>query len=243
MGGHQTKQTVTQISNTVSKAVFDQLQKCASDVSSYNHILINNAHNAEIDVTQHNVIHVTKKCVQDQLSNSQFTAKLSDAVGQSLTDKQIALTGFLDASHNNIKSHINNNVTQTTVHKAIQDCTMNLVNRNDVDLKGIYGGVIRIDQSNDTTMLSNCFQTSKNVADMSTNISNAVNQTAKTISKNPFAFITDAISSIMSKGIYIGALLIIAIVVFVVLYKVFRRRHPEPQVIRYISTPEPLHAS
>jgi len=239
MGGHQSKQSVSDSVSAVGSAVQSVTQSCINYVNAENVIAIDGSGNVVGGVTQSLAISVDSKCSGEVTQDASFENNLANSVAQELHDQEVSMTQWLDnsgdTSSDAIKQSVSTNVTATTV----QTCLNSINSQNILNVSGSGNIVKGVVQSGTVNLLSQCMlgqgQTSSTVND----ITNTVNQHSVYDSENPLAFITDSIEAVMKTAVGAIAVVFILLICFVGLFVALRHWHREDRAAAAAPAPAP----
>jgi hypothetical protein len=222
MGGHESKQSVSIMTNVVGSAVQNVTQSCISYVNSDNVIAVDGNGNFVGGVTQTMSISVDSNCSADITQDAQFQNKLQNNISQLLKDQEIALTQWMDSSKDESNAAINQSISTNVTSNTVQTC-LNIINSHNIlNVSGNNNVVKDIIQSNTVSLISQCLLSQGQTSSAVNDITNTVNQHSEYTSKNPLAFITDAIEAMMKSAMVVIAVIFIVLICFVALFMILR---------------------
>jgi hypothetical protein len=211
-------------SRAFGSAVQEATQNCVTYVSGGNTLNIGGSGNVVQNVDQEVVVSVDAKCAADTTQSTTFATTMQDSFGQQLKDQQVALTQWLDSGRDDNEASINQDISMSVRTSTIQNCLANIDQRNLIDVGGSGNVVADVVQKSTTSLLSQCLMGSSQTADMVNDITNKINQTSEYESKNPLAFITDAISAMFKSLVYAAAIALIVLICLAGIFMVLRGR-------------------
>jgi len=214
MGGHHSKQTVNNSVDIVSNVLFKQTQNCIGISEGKNFIGVFGDGNVVDGVYQDLSVNLDQRCVDQVTNQEKFQSNLKNGVVQSLKDREVALSEWINAGGDTQESDIIDSITTNLTSKVAQKCMLSLSGMNVLVLKGTGNVVENITQEQSEQLISNCLQTSNQAIKTTGDISNSVNQHSNHVSENPLAFISDAIEAVSNNSLH---LVIIAFIAFVLL--------------------------
>lgn len=221
MGGHHSKQTLSASSDVTTNAVFKQTQDCITATDGINVINVTGDGNVLSGVTQHLSFAMKQDCSSTMNANSTFQTKVQDQITQALKDQDVALTSWLSAGTSTQETHLAKSIQTNYTSDMAQKCLANMVGRNVINVQG-SNNVLRDDlQEQSQSMITSCLQGNKQTLGTMTDISDIINQGLSHLDKNPFAFITDALQSIVRNLAIAAVVAIVAVVALVIMKKAF----------------------
>lgn len=232
LDGHKSTQKISQTTEIVANAVQQTTQQSVNYVNGNNLINLSGSGNIVSDVTQTMSISVDSKTLAQVTQSATFQNTLTDTITQQIKNESIALTQWLDNSKEDNESQIYQSINTNVTSQTVQFCVNNINSQNILNVSGSGNVLAKVLQNSTVDMISQCLmgqdQSSKAIND----ITNTINQTSSSVSKNPFAFITDAIESVMKSAMAIAAIIFIVIVCFVgvLVYLQSRESKPKPEV-------------
>lgn len=218
MGGTHSTQLVSDQINSSSSVVQKLSMNCISYENANNELVVNGSGNVVGNITQTMHAVVDSACVGSSLSAQELSSEASDEVSQQMTTQQIALTGMLDASSQNIADSMTNNFNTVLNVTTSQNCVNSYNNSNITVVSGDANVVKNVTQSNTLDAVGKCLMTQSGSTDATTTNADTSNQYSSYVSSNPFSFITDAIKSMFSDGFAAIAAIIILIIVFIFVF-------------------------
>jgi RNA-binding protein YhbY len=235
MGGHVSKQTVDVSTNLVTNASLNVAQNCLTYTQGDQVIDIYGSGNIFKGNTQRASLKVDSNCVAQIGQNGTFKEKLNNSIAQELKDQEIALTQWLDSSEDDQFTDIANKVTQNITFEDVQNCINTLQGTQLFIVRGNNDVIVDNLQEQTMTLASKCKMGGGQTFDVVNDVTNTVNQHSTYTSKNPFAFITDAIEATIKSAMAIAAVVFIAIVILVLVFEIGTKGHHQaaatPEVI------------
>jgi hypothetical protein len=224
MGGHQSVQSVSISTNVVGSAVQKVTQSCISYVNSDNVLAVSGDGNVLGDVTQTMSVSVNSVCSANITQNAKFQNSLANSVSELLKDQEVSMTQWLDNSQDDSNAAIQQNVTTNVTSTTVQTCLDNINSQNILNITG-SGNIIKdAVQSSTVSMISHCLLSQGQTSQSVNAITNTVNQHSTYTSKNPLAFMSDAIESVIKSVIMIAAVIFIVVICFIGIFIVLRKR-------------------
>lgn len=220
MGGQQSKQKVSATTRVASETAMDLTQNCVSYMDGTQVISINGNNNVFSGNTQRMSMNVDAKCVSQAGQDGSFENKLNDAVTQQLKNESVALTQWLDNSKQSLKQDIDETVTSAFKFKDVQNCMNELTGTQVIAIEGDDNVVTNNLQDQSMALAADCLMAGAQTSQAASDITNTMNQHSTYTSKNPFAFITDAIEGVFQSAFGVAALVFIAIVILVIVFEV-----------------------
>lgn len=224
MGGHQSTQSVNEISQSICNVTNTSSLSCLTLTQGSNVVVVGGDGNDIGNIVQNMSLTVSSDCGANTDYQSGIATQIQNTVAQNLKDQEVAMTQFLDSSKDNqstnIQSTVATNIANSTVVSCINDLNMSQV----TDISGNFNEVKSIVQDATITEISKCMMGNQSVSSSTTGITNAINQSSTYVSKNPLAFISDAIKAIADDVMLFIAAIFIMVVCFVVLYKILHRK-------------------
>lgn len=226
MGGHQSTQSVNDVTKTVSNSIQQVTKSCISYAQTDNTVAVAGTANAVSNITQTVSIQVNSQCASKLVQNSNFQNSMQNSIVQQLKNKSIALTEWMDGSKDNNQTNIEQIVGTNVTSKTVLNCVNNLNSRNIITVAGTGNVVNDVVQKNTVDAISNCLLSNTQASNAVSNITNAINQGAVSKSENPLAFITDAIGTVAKSGMMtMAAIAFIIIICFVGLFLLIHHHH------------------
>ena len=225
MGGHHSKQTVKTSTNVVTNALFKQTQTCIGMVDGINYIGVFGSGNVLNHIFQDLSITLDQKCVNCVTNKEDFQTKITNEIVQNLKDQEVARTAWMDSSGDDQKTDVSSSVTTNITTEVSQKCIATVSGMNVLVVHGSGNVIENATQKQSEQVVSECIQSTDQSIQTTNDISNNVNQYSQYTSKNPLAFITDAIEAMLKNLMVIAAVVFIAIVVLVLVFEVAKGRH------------------
>lgn len=220
-GGHKTKQSINTTSDTVTNAAFNSVQKCYKAADGTQIFNITGSNDIVTGNTQKlNLVVDVNECASDVNQDGKFKDTISNKIAQSLKDQEVALTQGLDNSKDIQNTKLLNKVRTNLTFNDVQNCNAKLDGTQIFNVAGNNDIVENNAQEQTLDLFANCMKQSGQTADVIHDITNTINQHSTYTSKNPFAFITDAIKEALKSAMIIAAVVFIAIIAFVFIYEV-----------------------
>lgn len=223
-GGHKTVQTVTGTSTAVANVMQIVNQSCINIINGGNVIDISGNFNIIDGLSQTSSISITSDCVGHVKQTTSLDTIINDAISQTSNDQEIALTQWLDNSKDTTRTNLISNITTNVSSTTSQTCV------NDLDSKNIFivsgsGNIVKgAAQKSAIDLISKCLLGQEQASSVINDMTNTVNQHSTYTSKNPFAFITDAIEGVMKSSVGVIAIIFIVLVCFIIVFKVLRHK-------------------
>jgi hypothetical protein len=190
-------------------------QDCINITYGGNTISVTGDFNVLSGVGQTVSISVSSKCGVMTQQASDFKSALSANLAQSLRSQQIALTGWLDSSRNDQSTSLQQSVTTNITQANVQNCLNTMNGYNILNVTG-SGNVIKdVAQNASLNLVSECMLQNGQASKVVSDITDTVNQSAVLESKNPLAFIADAMAAAFSSIVYGVIAVIICVIMFV----------------------------
>jgi hypothetical protein len=218
MGGHQSKQKVAVSTDLAAKVVQTTAQNCINVSTGANTIAIDGNYNVISGVNQSIALSVNSDCSTFADQQSSFNADLENSMSQVLKDQSVALTQWMDGSKSTQSDEITQSVKTNFTQHNVQQCVNRLNSVNLLSVSGTGNVIKDITQEATLNVLSQCIQQGDQTSDVVSAITNTVNQQATSVSKNPFAFITDAISAVFKSLVVGGVVIFIVFICFIFLF-------------------------
>lgn len=229
MGGHSSKQSVTQSTTIVASVVQNVTQNCINVVNSANEIIISGNGNVVEHNSQSGSVQVSASCSSQIQQNSDFAAAVKNGTTQVLNDTGIAGTGWLDCGSDDSATDINNKISSSVTANTVQTCLNNINSKNILVISGNQNVVAANAQMQTVKLFSTCILGQAQQVSTVNTVTNTANQQSTYTSKNPFAFITDAIEGAFTSVVMMVAVVFIILVCLaaltLVLVKVGGGRH------------------
>lgn len=224
MGGHQSTCSSSDITNIMTNVVQKQNQSCITYGSASNNMNVGGSGNSVNNINQMVGISVDSNCVATSSQNSDFQNSLQSSIAQSLQDKQVAMTGFLNAGSDTVSSNIQNNIKTSITNETQQSCVNQLNEQNILSISGNDNVVNNVNQTATGNLIAQCMNSQGQVAQAINNISDTTNQHSAYTATNPFDFITDAIEAVFGSMAVFFIFLIVCVVAFVALMVIRHKR-------------------
>jgi hypothetical protein len=225
MGGHQSTQSVSVSTDLVTNAALNVTQNCLTFMDGTQVISVFGSGNVVEGNIQRMSLSVDSKCLSEMSQQGQFENKIADSVAQSLKDQEIAFSQWMDGSKDDQSSAIAENVTTNITFNDVQNCVASLQGTQLVIVSGSNNVVVDNVQEQTMSLASSCMMRGSQATDVVNDVTNTTNQHSTYESKNPFAFITDAIEATMKSAIAIAAVVFIAIVIIVLVFEIGVKGH------------------
>jgi hypothetical protein len=225
MGGHVSKQAVAVSSKVVTNAAMKATQNCLSLMEGNQVISIDGSNIIFSGNTQKLSLSVNSQCVSQMSQNGEFENKITDTITQELKDQEIAATQWLDPSADIQSTDIVQNVTTNITFDHVQNCINSLQGTQIIVVRGSNDVVANNIQEETMNLASTCMMSGSQAVDVINDLTNTVNQHSTYVSKNPFAFITDAIEAAIKSAMALAAVVFIAIVILVLVFEIGTKGH------------------
>ena len=241
MGGHHSKQSVKVSTNVVTNASLNVTQNCLTFMDGTQVISIYGSGIIFKGNIQRSTLSVDSKCVSQMSQQGEFENKLTDSISQELKDQEVAMTQWMDSSGDDQETDIVQNVTTNITFTDVQNCIDSLQGTQLFIVRGNNDVVVDNMQDQTMTLASSCMMGGGQTVDVVNDVTNTVNQHSTYTSKNPFAFITDAIEAALKSAMAIAAVVFIAIVILVLVFEIGTKGHHHkgaaaPEVVMMPST-------
>jgi hypothetical protein len=220
MGGHHSRQSVSASENVVAKATMNVAQDCISYVAGSQTMDVEGSGNVFSGNVQRSSLVVDSKCMSNLSQSATFQDKLAAQVKQELRDQQVALTGWLNPGSDTQVSDIAQSVSTAVTYNDAQKCLNRLSGRQILTVKGDDNEVTNNLQSQTLSLVSDCMMAGSQAAAAVNSMTNSVNQHSTYVSKNPLAFIPDAIEATIKSVAAMAALVFIALIILVIVAKI-----------------------
>lgn len=216
MGGHSSKQSVSQTTNLVASAVTEQIQNCAGTVTSSNELDIGNVYDSTVrNISQISRASYDANCVTSAVNDVQFLGDVSNQVAQQLENKGVALTGWADAGKTTQVENVNNNIQVSAKSTNEQNCAVAASSGNVALIHDIFGSTVAdIKQMSLVSAISRCAQNGEQSLQASASVSNASAQHLENVEENPLSFIGDFLQGLfgsMAMGVVVLLVFLVAI--------------------------------
>lgn len=224
MGGHASKTTATDTASSVISTVQ------SATASSFTYSSANNTFNLSgsgnvIDVVDQTVtMTITSQTAVNSLESAQTGSDIAAAVENTVSDKGVSFTQWLDDSSDTAKSEVTTTSSEITSQIAATTCFETLSGSNLFVVSGSGNVVKDAIQSATIDSLSSCILKSDDVSASVNAMTNAINQSSTYTSENPFAFIADAAEAAVRDALVLGAIVFVLVVAFVATAKALARR-------------------
>jgi hypothetical protein len=228
MGGHQSTQKVAEVVNIVGTAVQKITQNCVTYENAGNTVNIDGMGNIVDQVNQSMTIKVDSSCMGQVTQDASFEDKIKSQISQMLSDQEVALTQWMDNSKDDSEADIAESISTNVTSTTVQSCVNDINSKNILNITGSGNVVAKIVQDSTSDMISKCLLGQGQTSTAVNNITNAINQHSKYTSKNPLAFITDAIQAMTKSTLILIAVIFIVLVCFVSLFLLLRRKNKKP---------------
>ena len=224
MGGHHSKQTLSMSSSIVTNAVLNQSQDCIAVSDGKNVLNVFGNANVVTNVDQEMTFTIKQDCKSTLAANDDFQGQLSNQIAQSLQDQDIALTSWLTPGTSTQSSAIANSVKTNIDTNLVQNCLTQMSGTNVVNVQGSANVVQNVVQKQSQSIMASCMQGNQQSLSTMTDITDITNQNLAHTSKNPLAFIPDAIQKAVEDVAIALGIAVVAIVLIVVLGKLISHR-------------------
>jgi hypothetical protein len=235
MGGHQSYQSSTQTVSDISTSIQKTTQKCVNTTSGLNIIDEHGNHNVIDGDTQSISYSIDAACSNNIFQKENYQVNLQDTMSQQLKDQELALTQWMDGSKDTNKTNINETLGTNIKSSTVETCLNSISGKNIQNYSGDNNVMKNIKQEDIASIVGGCAlkqsQSTKAVSD----ITNTVNQHNDYKSKNPLAFITDAITALGKSLIEVIAVIFILVVCFVGLFLLQNGKDVAPIVMSAIN--------
>jgi hypothetical protein len=208
--------------NIVGSVVQNVAQSCITYLNSDNVIAINGNGNFVGGITQTMSISVDSTCSANIQQNAAFENNLQNSIAQVLKDQEIALTQWMDNSKDESDASINQTISTSVTANTVQTCLNSINSHNILNVSGNNNVVKGIVQSSTVNLISQCLLGQGQQSSTVNDVTNTVNQHSEYTSKNPLAFITDAIEAMMKSAMVVIAVIFIVLICFVALFMILR---------------------
>ena len=237
MGGHHSKQTVGVSTDLVTNASLNVAQDCLAFMDGTQVISIYGSGIIFKGNIQRATLSVDSKCVSQMGQQGEFENKLTDSITQTLKDQEIAMTQWMDPSGDNQTTDIVQNVTTNITFNDVQNCIDSLQGTQLFIVRGNNDVIVDNMQEQTMNLASTCMMSGGQTVDVVNDVTNTVNQHSTYTSKNPFAFITDAIEAAVMSAAAIAAVVFIAIVILVLVFEIGSKGHQNAAVPEVLVPP------
>lgn len=212
MGGHTSKQSVTESTNIVSSVTQKVTQNCVTAVNSSNVVVIDGNGNILSGVDQELSVSVDSHCVAQVTQDAAFNADLKNAAVQATNTETISGLGWLDCGKDDSATTITNNVSSTTTSETVQNCLNSVQGKNLINITGNQNVLQNVLQKNTIQMFSKCVLGNAQQTSTVNDTTNTANQQSTYTAKNPFAFITDAFEATVKSVAMMIAIVFIVLI-------------------------------
>jgi len=225
MGGHQSKQTVKATTSVVTTAVQNVTQTCITYVYGSNTFNISGDGNVVSGVNMKIGIRVDSTCTAAVTGKTSFQNDLQNKISQLLKDQEVAMAQWLDNSKDETKANIKQSIKSNITSNTVQTCVNKINMQNLFNISGNSNVVKNVLQEGTANVISKCMLSDDQTVNTVNDVTNTINQHSEYDSKNPFAFITDAIEAIMKNATVVIAIIFIVVICFIGLFMVLRRKN------------------
>lgn len=223
MGGHHSTQSMSATTDLVTNAIMDQTQSCIGITNGTNSITIDGDSNELSGITQDLSFSISQSCANTLTSQADFQSKVANSIAQKLSDQDVAMTSWLSPGKSSQSASIKTTATTNISSDIVQKCLASLSGQNIINVRGSGNLLQNIAQKQAQTMVGTCMQNSQQSMQTMADITNTVNQQLSHVSKNPFAFITDAIQSVVQNLALALGVCVAAVVLVYVLHKALHK--------------------
>lgn len=224
MGGHHSTQSSTESSSIMTNATLNVAQNCLSYVDGTQVIGIYGSGNVFRGNIQSSQLSVDMRCVDAMGQQGSFSDQLTSSIEQELADQEVALTQWLDSSSDTQKSAITQRIVEGITFTDVENCLASVDGTQLFVVDGSNNVIVDNLQEQTQNLATQCLLSGGQAANVVNDVTNTTNQHSTYDSENPFAFITDAIQSVFQSGAVLAVVLLIAVVLFAVVYKLATRR-------------------
>lgn len=225
MGSHYSTQTVAVSTNVVTNASLNTAQNCVTFMDGTQVISIYGSGIIYKGNIQRATLSVDSKCVSQMNQQGEFENKLTDSIIQELKDQEIAMTQWLDPGGDLQITDIVQNVTTNVTFKDVQNCIDSLQATQLSIVRGNNDVIVDNIQEQTMNLASTCMMRGDQTVDVVNDVTNTINQHSTYTSKNPFAFITDAIEATIKSAMAIAAVVFIAFVILILVFEIGTKGH------------------
>ncbi len=231
MGGHHSTQTSKMTTNIITNATLNATQNCLSYMDGTQIISIHGSGIIFKGNIQESQLSVDMKCVDNINQKGDFENKIIDHLTQELKDQEVALTQWLDSSGDDQHSDITTNVVTNITFNDVQNCLASLNGTQMFIVSGNNDVVVDNMQKQTLSLAQQCLMSGGQATEVVNDVTNTLNQHSSYVAQNPFAFITDAITAILKSAMATAAVIFIAIVILVLVFKIGTQRKSGTPVI------------
>ena len=227
MGGHHSRQSVSETTKTITDATFKSTQNCITISDGGNTFSIMGDNNFVQNVNQTTSLSVDGTCAQKLASSSDFSSRIASEVSQSLKTQEQAMMSWATPGKSTSKANVSNVVQNNITSELVQNCLAQLSGQNVFSIVGSNNVTQNVLQSTTMSKFGGCMGNSAAVAKAATDVTNTVNQKMQDVQKSPFAFITDAIQGAVADVAIVVGIIVFAVVMLVVLAKLLGKKKPQ----------------
>ena len=226
-GGHSSMMSVSDTTSVVATAVQLVTQGCVSHANGSNVLFVSGDSGDSINTNQSISMQINSTCVAGVTQSSSFQNKLQAQISQQLKDKEVALTQFLDNSHDSTWATINQSVQTNVSSTTVQTCLDSINAQNAINVSGTDNTTVNAVQSQSAKIVSSCLLKQGQASKAINDITSSVNQHSTYDSENPLAFIGDAVDSALKSAMMMIAAVFIVLICFVGLFMALRGKKKE----------------
>lgn len=237
MGGHHSRQSVSETTNTITNATYKSTQNCITVAIGSNTFSIYGNNNFVQNVDQSTSLSVDTACSQSILQDSNFSNSIANSVAQALKTQEQALESWATPGTSTSSAHVTNNIKTNITSDIVQNCLTQLSGQNVFSIIGSGNVTQGVLQSATLSKFGDCLSSGNTVTSASSRTTNSINQKMQDIQKSPFAFITDAIQAAVAEVAVIAGVVVLAIVLVVVIAKLLMRRKKAPPTAAPLPAP------
>lgn len=221
-GGHSSRMSVDVTTRILATVVQKTTQECIIASSGTNILNLGGSYNTIDGLTQTISFKVDPTCSAFTEQKSKFQSEIMTGLQQGLKDEEVALTQWLDNSSDDQSASIRNEVEGNFRQDTAQSCVNTLTALNVLNVGGNHNTARNVAQATSISAITTCLLGNAQTSDMIANVTNTVNQQSEYTSKNPMAFLTDALTAMFKSVAVVAAILFIVIISFVLIYKYMR---------------------
>lgn len=223
MGGGHSRQSYTDTTNIMNTALVTTAQNCSTGTVASQTLIMAGHNNIGRGLNQEIDAKSDVTCLSKAKSMSSFADTLGTAIAQSLSDKGVAGTQWLDNRNVDTAANVVNNITTSVTASDVADCTAQVVTSNTQEILGHDNLMENTDQRISADRVVNCLMETSSTNEAVNKITDTANQQTTSTSSNPLSFITDAASAAFDGLLKTAATIIIIVICLVAIYFVLRR--------------------
>ncbi|GFR88689.1 protein E248R [Elysia marginata] len=220
MGGHTSRQTIDLSTGIFTSASMRVAQNCLTFMDGSQVISVYGSGIVFKGNIQRSTLSVDSKCVSQLSQKDSFTNELTNRVAQELKDQELALTQWMDPSGDDQDTDVSTMVATAIEFKDVQNCLGSLQGTQLFIIRGNDDEIVGNLQEQTLALASTCLMGGKQAVNAVNSVTNTINQHSTYDSKNPFAFITDAIETTFKSAMAMAAVVFIAIVVLIFVFEI-----------------------